>query len=212
VADRAQGPATGRVFPFSAASPGEKSREFSNGVQGILERLAGNFSDLAGAAGGRRAKPPDMKDRTGPSSDSAEAVPHTGYSRPPVRSRWKSGQSGNPQGRRPKQKVVAFDQSASDPPAGTEVGYGQPPRHSRWKPGQSGNPRGGRPRDILQEVLLSPFPVKIGGRTEMVPALDVMLLRIRARALEGDQKAIRCLIELFGSPVMAESLIRRSAK
>ena len=43
----------------------------------------------------------------------------------------------------------------------------------------------------MQEVLLSPFPVKIGARIELIPALDVMLLRIRVRALEGDQAAIR---------------------
>ncbi len=209
-ADRAQGPATSQVFPFSAASPREKSREFSSGVQGILERLAGNFSDLAGAAGGSRAKPPDMKDRTGPSSGAMETTPDTGHSRPPVHSRWKT-QSGNPRGRRPKHPAVASDQPTSDPPAESKVGYGQPPRHSRWKPGQSGNPRGGRPRDILQEVLLSPFPVKIGARTEMVPALDVMLLRIRARALEGDQKVIRSLIEHFGSESFERTLVRRSA-
>jgi hypothetical protein len=73
-------------------------------------------------------------------------------------------------------------------------------------------PRGGRPRDILQEVLLSPFPVKIGARTEMVSALDVMLLRIRARALEGDQKVIRSLIENFGSESFERTLVRRSIK
>jgi len=33
----------------------------------------------------------------------------------------------------------------------------------------------------------------------MAPALDVMLLRIRARALEGDQNVIRSFIEHFGS-------------
>jgi hypothetical protein len=64
----------------------------------------------------------------------------------------------------------------------------------------------------MQEVLLSPFPVRVGGRTEMVPALDAMLLRIRARALEGDQKVIRSLVEHFGSRALASSLVSRSAK
>ena len=83
---------------------------------------------------------------------------------------------------------------------------------SRWKPGQTGNPVGKRPRDILQEVLLSPFPVKIGAKIEMTPAIDVMLLRIRARALEGDQKAIRRLIEHFGGKSLARSLVSSSKK
>jgi Family of unknown function (DUF5681) len=152
------------------------------------------------------------RDRTGPGSGAMETIPDFGHSRPPVHSRWKAGQSGNPRGRRPKHPAVALDQPTSDPPAESKVGYRQPPRHSRWKSGQSGNPRGGRPRDILQEVLLSPFPVKIGARTEMVPALDVMLLRIRARALEGDQKVIRSLIAHFGSSALERTLIRRSAK
>jgi hypothetical protein len=64
----------------------------------------------------------------------------------------------------------------------------------------------------LQEVLLSPFPVKIGARTEMVPALDVMLLRIRAKALQGDQKVIRSLLEHFGSSALVRALVRRSVK
>ncbi len=82
--------------------------------------------------------------------------------------------------------------------------------HSRWKPGQTGNPQGLPPRDILREVLMSPFPIKIGAKTEMAPALDAMLLRIRKRALAGDQKVIRSLIEHFGSGALTEQLISRS--
>lgn len=57
---------------------------------------------------------------------------------------------------------------------------------------------------------MSPFPIKIGAKTEMTPALDVMLLRIRTRALAGDQKVIRSLIEHFGSGALTEQLISRS--
>lgn len=57
---------------------------------------------------------------------------------------------------------------------------------------------------------MSPFPVRIGAKTEMAPALDVMLLRIRTRALAGDQKVIRSLIEHFGSGALTEQLVRRS--
>lgn len=203
-----QTPAPSQVFRFSAVSPAGMSREFAGHLQGIAECLAGNFSDQAGAAGGSRANTTNMKKRTGPNSGSL----NIGYSRPPDHSRWNPGQSGNPLGRRPKHPADDSDPSTSNPIAGSKVGYGQPPRHSRWKPGQSGNPNGGRQRDILQEVLLSPFPVRIGARTEMVPALDVMLLRIRARALAGDQKVIRSLIEHFGSESFGSSLVRRSGK
>ena len=57
---------------------------------------------------------------------------------------------------------------------------------------------------------MSPFPVRIGAKTEMAPALDVMLLRIKTRALAGDQKVIRSLIEHFGSGALTTQLVRRS--
>jgi len=143
-----------------------------------------------------------------------------GYGRPPLHTRWKSGQSGNPQGRAPKKpKAKSASPPLDDQQLATyQVGPGRPPLHSRWKPGQSGNPRGRRrktlPRkDVLKEVLLSPFPVKIGSRVEMIPALDVMLMRIRVRALEGDQKAIRYLTELFGSrTALVETVKSRAEK
>jgi len=200
-----------------------------------------------------------MEEPTGPQPESLTERGSVGYGRPPLASRWKAGQSGNPQGRRPKvtvtpvqpspdsetetkvgsrkpprpnrrkpgqsdklggsgprrskaKLVTRSDEAASPPETETKVGYRQPPLHSRWKLGQTGNPVGKRPRDILQEVLLSPFPVKIGAKIEMAPAIDVMLLRIRARALEGDQEVIRSLIEHFGSTKFAKKLVRRSSK
>lgn len=59
---------------------------------------------------------------------------------------------------------------------------------------------------------MSPFPVKIGAKTEFAPALDVMLLRIRARALAGDQKVIQSLMEHFGSGTLTKQLVRRSGE
>lgn len=152
-----------------------------------------------------------MKNRTEPSSGSPPDGSGTGYAKPPVNSRWKAGQSGNPRGRKPAAPVVP-GHLANNSEIEPKVGYRQPPRHSRWKPGQSGNSGGKRRRDILEEVLMSPFPVKIGGKTEMVPALDVILLRIRAKAMAGDQKVIRSLIEHFGSAKLASELIRKSGK
>jgi hypothetical protein len=185
----------------SAGNFRPRCREFGITRQGIF----------AGAAGAAGAKGSRMKNRPASSSGSPPDGGGSGYGRPPVSSRWKAGQSGNPRGRRLTVPVHS-EQLASDPEIEPKVGYRQPPRHSRWKPGQSGNPGGGPRRDILEEVLLSPFPVKIGRTTEMVAALDVMLLRIRAKAMAGDQQVIRSLIEHFGSPKLQSELTRRSRK
>lgn len=103
-------------------------------------------------------------------------------------------------------------QSAKPEPA-YAVGYGRPPVHSRFKPGNSANPRG-RPKKILepQNALLVPFPVRIGGRTEWVPALDAMLMRVRALALKGDQKTLRYLLELFDSGTLTRSVLKRGGE
>ncbi len=177
------------------------SREFSGAKQGSFYAEAGNFrwriwrpaSDVIG-----------MKKRRSVSG-SPRQTSEVGYRRPPKDSRWKLGQSGNPNGK--KALSLGNRDSVEMKAPVEEVGYKKPPVHSRWRKGQSGNPRGSKPRDILQEVLLSPFPVKIGGTTEYVPALDVMLLRIRAKAVRGDQKTIRSLIELFASPAMTRHLL-----
>ena len=163
---------------------------------------------FAGAAGAPRAKAPAMKKKRQRQPDSVTQS-GIGYARPPKETRWKVGQSGNPRGRTPKPKVAPAELAdTKEPPA--KVGYKSPPVHSRWKPGQTGNPQGLPPRDILREVLMSPFPVKIGAKTVLAPALDVMLLRIKTRALAGDQKVIRSLIENFGSSALTEQLVRRS--
>lgn len=57
---------------------------------------------------------------------------------------------------------------------------------------------------------MAPFPVRIGGRMEMVPVLDAMLMRVRALALEGDQRAIRSLLELFDSTHLTRTMIHKS--
>lgn len=172
----------------------------------MWKRVAANFRWRSGRWQSHGSA---MKKRQQPQPESPTQKGQIGYARPPTETRWKAGQSGNPRGRRPKPQVTPTPQSdANESPA--KVGYRSPPQHSRWKPGQTGNPRGLPPRDILQEVLMSPFPIKIGAKTELAPALDVMLLRIRTRALAGDQKVIRSLIEHFGSGALTEQLISRS--
>ncbi len=203
----AQAATSSRVFPFSATSRGKSSREISAAVQGIRNRIAGNFRWRSSR---RRSEGFQLEKSNWVYFRLSQRRWWRRLRRPPVSSRWKAGHSDNPRGRRPSAPPHP-EQFASDQEIEYKAGYRQPPRHSRWKPGQAGNPGGGPRRDILEEVLLSPFPVKIGRNTEMVAALDVMLLRIRAKALAGDQKVIRSLIEHFGSPKLESQLTRRSS-
>ena len=172
------------------------------------------FRWKAGQSGNPRGRRP--KGSATPAQASADSAIETkiGYRCPPRHARRKPGLSGNPaDGGQPgprAKSVASLEKAALPSDTEEKVGYRQPPRHSRWKPGQTGNPRGLPPRDILREVLMSPFPIKIGAKTEMAPALDVMLLRIRARALAGDQQVIRSLIEHFGSGTLTKELVRRS--
>lgn len=50
----------------------------------------------------------------GGSSDAGEDEPQIGYKKPPKATQWKKGQSGNPKGRKPKEKIedlrIVFDQ------------------------------------------------------------------------------------------------------
>ncbi|MEZ5996462.1 MAG: DUF5681 domain-containing protein [Hyphomonadaceae bacterium] len=82
------------------------------------------------------------------------------------------------------------------------VGYCRPPKHTRFKPGQSGNPRG-RPRkklalnDILEEAATTLVQVTVDGRVRRMPALKaIMMLEVR-KALQGDGKASRFVLDTF---------------
>ncbi len=91
------------------------------------------------------------------------------------------------------------------------VGYCRPPKQTRFKPGQSGNPRG-RPRkklalnEILEEAATTLVQVTVDGRVRRMPALKaIMMLEVR-KALQGDGKASRFVLESFearglGGPV-----------
>jgi hypothetical protein len=94
-----------------------------------------------------------------------------------------------------------------------EVGYGRPPKHTRFKPGQSGNPNG-RPKghrnfktDVV-DMLKTPVTVRENGRARQVSTQEATLLRLRERALGGDQRALDRIIELaarYGHEEVAES-------
>ena len=87
-------------------------------------------------------------------------------------------------------------------PQDEAVGYCSPPKHSRFKPGQSGNARG-RPRrklalnTILEDVATMQVQVTVDNRVRTMPALKAIFLLEVRKALQGDGKASRFVLEAF---------------
>lgn len=85
---------------------------------------------------------------------------------------------------------------------GETVGYCNPPKHSRFKPGRSGNPRG-RPRrklalnTILEDVATMQVQVTVDNHVRTMPALKAILMLEVRKALQGDGKASRFVLEAF---------------
>lgn len=81
------------------------------------------------------------------------------------------------------------------------VGYGKPPKHSQFKKGQSGNPKG-RPKGSknfsthVRETLDLPVPIQEGGKTVQISTQKAALMRLREKALKGDQRALDRLLGL----------------
>ena len=92
---------------------------------------------------------------------------------------------------------------AGPEPASAEgaVGYCRPPVAHRFKPGQSGNPKG-RPKrtrplaKVVDDVMGHKVAVTINGHKRKVPVSEAMLMRLREKALGGDLKAIKLLLDL----------------
>src|SRR6476646_2838285 len=88
-----------------------------------------------------------------------------------------------------------------------EVGYGKPPKHSRFKKGQSGNPRG-RKRSFgldlagwespLRKYLLEFKTVRIDGKKQRLPVVDLLIRRAVANALGGCTKSLKLLLDASG--------------
>ena len=82
-----------------------------------------------------------------------------------------------------------------------KIGYGNPPRRSQFKPGQSGYPSG-RPRGarnfktILRAAFKAPVKVTRNGKTQKIPTLQALLLRLLEKGLGGDLRALDRLIQL----------------
>jgi hypothetical protein len=82
----------------------------------------------------------------------------------------------------------------------TDVGYRRPPKEHRFTPGQSGNPKG-RPRraatlqsEILEE-LFQEITIKEDGQSVRVTKIRALLKATLARAIAGDAKATKLLLE-----------------
>lgn len=87
------------------------------------------------------------------------------------------------------------------------VGYGKPPRRTRFKPGHSGN-RKGRPKGaesrkaIVRRVAGEVHRMIERGTPRWRSTLELMLLRLRARASTGDVQAFAAysaLLARFGA-------------
>jgi hypothetical protein len=82
----------------------------------------------------------------------------------------------------------------------SRVGYRRPPVHSRFQKGHSGNPRG-RPKkvpDFMEdavEILGGTVTGQAKGKPITLPAVQAMFRILCHRALKGDNRALRAVIE-----------------
>lgn len=82
-----------------------------------------------------------------------------------------------------------------------EVGYKKPPKHTRFRKGQSGNPAGRTKgtrnfKTDVRKQLNEPVTVREGGSVRTVSSQQAGLMKLRAKALAGDQRALDRLLGL----------------
>src|SRR5215831_17947385 len=96
------------------------------------------------------------------------------------------------------------EQPETPPSDPYKVGYGKPPRHSQFKKGQSGNPKG-RPKEvkahmpvsrIIRHSLSEEVQGQVNGKTRKMTALEAIIEVQSAKALKGDTRAARLVIDL----------------
>ena len=83
-----------------------------------------------------------------------------------------------------------------------EIGYGRPPSN-QFKKGQSGNPNG-RPKgakslsDHLMKALNEPVTINENGSRRKIPRRDALMKQLLNKALGGDIRSIKLILELVG--------------
>lgn len=83
-----------------------------------------------------------------------------------------------------------------------DTGYGKPPDAYKFKPGQSGNP-GGRKKGTknvatqLAQVFSRKVEIREKGQTRTGSILEAATLKMLQRALDGDPKAFRIMLDLY---------------
>jgi uncharacterized protein DUF5681 len=89
-------------------------------------------------------------------------------------------------------------------PGGYEVGYGKPPREHQFQKGQSGNPRGRTKgarnlKTDLAEELAETLTIRENGKTRKISKRRAMIKSTMAKALKGDPRAIKLVLDMIGS-------------
>jgi hypothetical protein len=72
-----------------------------------------------------------------------------------------------------------------------KVGKGKPPKHTQFKKGQSGNPNGRPKLPDIKEALVKVLADEQEGMT----ALEAILKVLRQKAIKGDIRAIKELLD-----------------
>jgi hypothetical protein len=96
--------------------------------------------------------------------------------------------------RRPRQPKTSSNQSST---------YRNPPEASRFKKGQSGNPAG-RPKGsrsaarVLEAALEQTVTIRVRGRRRKVTKLEAMMRTLTDKAVAGDARMVRLLLDRLG--------------
>jgi hypothetical protein len=83
------------------------------------------------------------------------------------------------------------------------AGYRKPPKAHQFQKGRSGNP-GGRKRkksppvSPVDKVLLRKIPVTVDGKEKLASVVEVTMMKLVKKAMEGDPIAIREVVRLEG--------------
>lgn len=87
-------------------------------------------------------------------------------------------------------------------PGNYDIGFGKPPRGTQFRKGLSGNPSG-RPKGsrnlktIVAKYFNQKMEISTGGKTRRLPVIDILMMRLRKHALEGDWKAMQQILALY---------------